>query len=558
MSRRRSVLAAVAAGILALTLTACAGLPVSGPVKIGREVAEAGEDPTVSFNPRGPSAGMTPQQIVEGFIEAGTGSRNNWSVAKLFLTEDATWNPNTGVTVYTPGQRTVTDGGEGQVSMSITPEASVDGTGAYAPADGRPVSLVYRLVQVGGEWRISEAPDGIVIDRNKFGSVFRSYSLMFFDPTWTYLVPDERWFTIEYAPVRIVQALTGAGASPWLAESVESAFTESAGLATDSVPVRSQVAEVPLRAGAREVDQVTLDRMQTQLEQSLQTVGVREVEMLVDGQPLNATAVAVHSTRVEPRTLILADGVFGFLAGSAIESIPGLSDAVQNAVPDAVEVAADRRTAALRTVAGEVQRVRDDGTWETLDARAGLVAPTLDPDGFVYSVPVDAPAAVWATAPDGRGVSELADAWLGATNVDGMRVSRDGTRVAAVIRDGGIPAVAVAGIIRDENGIPVRLSEPRTLAALPGVGIDLAWIDGSTLAVLAQAEDQQMVLEVPIGGPATSTRAPDGAVAIAAGNESGAVRVLDAEGDLFGQRGATWSPMTSGVAVVAVQQGSPG
>lgn len=55
---------------------------------------------------------MTPQQVVEGFIDAGTGPRNDWGTARMFLTPDSDWNPNAGVTVYTPGQRSATQTGE--------------------------------------------------------------------------------------------------------------------------------------------------------------------------------------------------------------------------------------------------------------------------------------------------------------------------------------------------------------------------------------------------------------------------------------------------------------
>jgi len=552
----RTGILTVLAAVLTLVLTACAGLPVSGPVKIGRSVTEADEAPDVSFNPDEPTPGMTPQQVVEGFIDAGTGPRNDWGIARMFLTADNGWRPNTGVTVYAPGQRSVVETAEGEVEVTITSEAAVDDTGAYAAGGGTPV-LTYRLERVGGEWRISEAPDGIVLDRNRFASVFRSYSLMFFDRTWTYLVPDQRWFPIEYARVRIAEALSVGGPTSWLAGSVENAFTVGTGLSARSVPVRSQVAEVPLLPAARDLDQLTLDRMQTQLEASLGTAGVRQVDMLVDGQVLDASAVAVHTQRVEPRALVLSDGKLGFLSGAEIDPLPGLARGMSDVEPTALEVDADRQTAAMQDSSGGVWRVRDDGTRQALDTRTALVDPTLDAAGYVYSVPADQPSALQAYAPDGT-MHEIADAWPGATRVYAMRVSRDGTRIAALVRDGVQPSVWVAGIVRGENGVPVGLGERRPLGDLPGVGIDLTWLDGSTLAALTEADGQRYVIEQPVGGPAASTAAPAEAVSIAGGNESGEVRVLNSEGRLFSQRGATWTPVAADVAVLAVQRGMPG
>jgi len=556
MRHGRRFAAAALAAVLALALAACAGLPVSGPVKLGRTVAEAGEEPAVSFNPDEPIPGMTPQQVVEGFIDAGTGPRNDWGIARLFLTEDSDWNPSAGVTVYTPGQRAVVETDEGQVTVSVSPEASVDDIGSYATASGQPIALTYRLEQVDGEWRISEAPDGIVLDRNRFASVYRAYSLMFFDASWTSLVPDQRWFTVEYAPVRIAEALV-AGPSPWLLDSVSTAFSENVGLSGPFVPVRSQTAEVSLRPPARDLDQLTLDRMQTQLQQSLATAGVRDVDLLVDGQPLEAGTVPVRSTRVDARALVLSGSSLGYLSGAEVEPLASFAQAFGDVSPNAIEIDADRARAAVRTSTGEVRRVLSDSRWESLDARDSLLPPTIDTSGYIYSVPADDPSALRAYGPDGDSY-EIADAWPGATEAYAIRVSRDGTRIAALMRDGTQPTVMVAGIVRDDAGAPVRLSEQYSLGALPGEGLDLAWLDGSTLAALAEADGGRVVIEQSVGGPSSSTRAPTAGVAIAGGNEPGAVRLLDGDGELYSQRGATWSPLASEISVLVVQQGSPG
>lgn len=552
----RSTVGAVLAGILVLALAACAGLPVSGPVKLGRSIAESDEGPAVVYNPDEPVDGMTPAQIVEGFLAAGTGPRDEWAIAELFLSPDAEWSPRESVTVYTPGPLTVTEPEEGVVTVEITPEASVDATGVYTPLDGAPEELQYTLAQIDGEWRITDAPDGVVLDRNRFAEVYRSYSLMFFDPTWSYLVPDERWFTVEYAPVNIVEQLVDGGPAPWLTESVETAFTESAGLYAPSVPVRSQVAEVSLRSGARNLTQTTLDRMQRQLESSLATAGISSVDMLVGGTVLAATAVEVDSTRVEARPLVLSAGELGFLAGTSIEPLPGLSEQFADLAATAIEVSSDRTSAAVQLSTGETIRVRSDGYWQTLDQRGGLISPTIDPDGFIYSVPEDDPTAVRVFGADGTPV-DIAGAWPGATRVTAIEASRDGTRIAALVWEGALPTIVVAGIVR-EDGIPRSFGEPKTLGTYTGVGVDLAWLDGSTLAVLSSADGQTDVIEQIIGGPASATTAPEGAVAIAGGNEPGATRLLDDEGQLFSQRGATWTPLATDIAVLAVQQAIPG
>ncbi|MCT9818727.1 LpqB family beta-propeller domain-containing protein [Microbacterium sp. W1N] len=556
----RRILTALAA-VLILALTACAGLPTSGPVRIGQAAGDAGGDLPFAYVPDGPTEGMTPQQVVEGFIAAGSGPRGDWQTAQQFLSDDfrEVWKPSASVTVYGPGDRAVTAVSDDEIVVTVVPEATVDETGAYVVSDsaGR-TELTYRLEQQSdGEWRIVQAPDGIVLDRTRFQSVFRPYSLTYFDPTWSYLVPDQRWFPFETAATRITEALVEGTPSPWLASAVRSAFTENAGLAQRSVPLQQGVAQVALRSSARSLDQRTLDLMQTQLESSLATAGVMDVEMLVDGQELAASPVGVRDTRIDARTLVASEGRFGFLSGDEITPIPGLSDAVVSTDPQAVEVSADRTTAAVRTTGGEIARVTATGTVAVIDQRPGVIAPSIDPSGYIYVVPEDDPDALIAYAPDGTAY-ELTGAWAGATRISALRVSRDGTRIAAIVRDGTQPAVWIASIIRGDDGEPAALSGERTpLAVLGGDGVGLAWLDSVTTAVLFVGDGDWYVREQSVGGPGSVIRAREGTTSVAGGNQSGSVRLRDDEGNLFVQRGSTWQQVTDGIDVLAVQQGTP-
>ncbi len=542
----------------ALLLTACAGLPVTGSVEPGQTIGEVEGPPDFAFVPAGPVPGMTPQQIVEGFIAAGSGPREDWETARMFLTAQARerWNPQAGVTIYSPGDRTIEVIADDEIVFEVHPRATVDATGAYAIGGTGAIRLPFRLQQVEGEWRIAETLDGIVLDSNRFDAVFRSYALMYFDPTWTYLVPDERWFPASSPATRIAEALVDGRPSPWLAESVATAFSEPVRLARRSVPTRSSVAEVTLTAGARDLDQLILDRMQTQLYYSLATAGVIGVDMLVGEQVLTAATVATRSTRTDPRVLVLQSGTFGFLSGAEVEPIPALSRAIVDADPDTVEVDADRTRATLRTADGRVLRVSANGSTAEVDTRAELVPPSIDTAGFVWTVPADDPHAVIVHGPDGI-AHPIADAWPGAMLITAMAVSRDGTRVAALVRDGTQPVLQVAGIVRDRDGTPTALGDARAIATLEADGIALTWLGDATLAVVGADGAGRFVLEQPVGGDGTVTRAPEDVISVAAGGQSGGVRLLTADGDLLVRRGATWQTLAADVQVLAVQQGAP-
>lgn len=557
MTRLRSA-AAVVGLMLAALLTACTGLPTSGPVVAGEAIDEEAGSVDFSFLPDDPPPGATPEQIVSGFLAAGSGPRDDWGTARQFLAPDfrASWQPTARATIDLPGERVFSSGTDGTVTVSVTPEASVDATGALSMTDAGSMPLSFRLVDVGGEWRISEAPDGVVLDRARFQAVFREYSVMYFDPSWSYLVPDRRWFPATNAATHITEALVDGEPSPWLAGSVATAFPSSLELATRAVPLEAGVAQVPLSQSALAIVPDTRDRMQAQLEASLQSAGIIGAQMSVDGEPVAAQAVDIRPVRVDVRPLVLTDDGFGFLSGSEIEPVPGLSAALAGLDPLAVQVSADRSTAAVRTAAGAVVRVRSDGTFEVVDERPGLVDPTIDSEGYIWSVPAGAPSALTATGPDGL-VIPFADAWPGASQVSTVAVSRDGTRIAALVRDGSRPALWIAGILRDENGVPVGLGDRETVAALPGAGLDASWVDGSTIAVLAEDGGSEVVISQSVGGFGDTIPAPAGGESIAAANQPQAVRLLDGAGRLFDQKGQTWPSVAGGIRLLATQQGSP-
>ena len=78
--------------------------------------------------------------------------------------------------------------------LVVPATAAVDGSGRYDEfADAQTMELPFRFTEEGGEWRISQAPDGTIFAAAIFDRLFAKRSLYFYDPTFTYLVPDVRW-----------------------------------------------------------------------------------------------------------------------------------------------------------------------------------------------------------------------------------------------------------------------------------------------------------------------------------------------------------------------------
>lgn len=555
MSRRRGLTALLAA-VLAFTLSACAGLPTSGPVNAGIEADSDAAPPNISFIPDRPQPGASPVQIVDGFLRAGSGPTDNWATAREYLAPGTEWNPADSVTIDVFGTRVTRELDDDTVSVLVRQIARVDDKGAYSAADGGTTDLTFELAQApDGEWRITAAPDGILLDRTRFADVFHRYPLAYFDPTWTYLVPDVRWFAPSNAASRIADALVNKPPSDWLAASVRSSFPE--GVTTrPAVPVSAGVASVSLSQEAAAVDQSTLDRMQTQLEESLGAAGISSVQMLVADAELPAEAVTTRRTTVTGGPLVRTADGFGFLAADQLTEIPGLSAAVAAVDSIAVQVSADRTAAAVQT-SSRVERVLATGEAPSVvDARDDLVAPSIDAQGVVWTVPRANPQAVQAQLADGRSVT-VGDAWPGATQIAAMAVSRDGTRVAALVTAGGRTAIWVSGIVRGRDQLPSVLGTPFELGLAAGSGRSLAWLDDETVGVVTDDGEASIVYEQTVGGPGAATSGPAGATSIAGGATIATMRIRSSEGNLYVRRGSNWQETATGILVLATQQGMP-
>jgi hypothetical protein len=555
----------VAAILLALMLAVagCTGLPTSGEVRAGLEPGAAPEEPPAQFYAGAPTRGATPEQIVTGFIEAAISPLGSWETARLYLSGDLAeqWRPEAGVIVDVGDDRGYETAGD-VVTLTIDPTAEVDEHGTYTTSSSGPVELGFRLAQrADGEWRIVDAPDGIVLDQQNFPDVYSDHRLAYFDPTWTYLVPDVRWFPASgNTATYIVRELVNGAPSPWLAGSVASAFAQDIELEPDAVPVDpDQVAHVGLNAVAAAADTTALGRMMTQLHASLTNADVQDVRVTIQGQDsaVEVDPVPTFQTRPDSRALVLRNGEFGFLSGAELVSVDGLSEAIEDmeGTIEAIAVSPDQEVAAVQQSTGMVYRVTADSP-DTLDQRAGLIPPVIDPFGYIWTVPRDAPAAVLAWDPDLEPLT-IAGAWPDATVVRKMAMSRDGSRIAALIVSGGQELAVVASVQRDREGRPTSLGAPMRTTVLTQPGVSISWIEDSRIGIVSADASGAIVTEQQIGGPAERSPAPAGTTSIEFGAQDSSVRLRAGEGLLYMRRGSSWQQTGAEVSVLATQMGTP-
>ncbi len=523
--RRTTVIALLAA---VLVLGGCVSIPTSGGVQTEAIGSNSDEPQNVTL-PEGPVAGQGMADLLQGFLRAGRGPQNNYQVAKEFLAPNTDWTGTSRVLVVSNGISPVqldTD----TVGVTVTVVGEVDATGRYTEIPSQSQTLTYDFVQVDGEYRIARADPGTVLRENAFADAFDAYPLYYFDPSFGYLVPDLRWFPVtRNVADRIMRELV-AGPAEWLKQSVVfSAFP--AGATGNAVFDAPEIAVV-LSPEVRSESALTQRRMLQQIDASLDVLSGNVTDITVTAGELDLAPAPetepVFVYTVRDTVVGGYDGRFGTLTGDGVEPLSTIPAAAAQLAPVAATLARDRSSVAVLGPAG-VTLVMSSGGQVLIDARAGLVAPGLDPYGFVWSVPRDDPGALIVAGADGESQPL-------PLPVDGqvvaLKVSRDGARVLLALATSAGPRVTVVGIQRNADFLPVAFGVPYDLD-VAGEVIDVAWVDGTHVAVLEAGADGTQVDVLALGGPRESLGDVPGAASIVGGNFLAGIRVLTADGVVF-------------------------
>ncbi|MEO8095781.1 MAG: LpqB family beta-propeller domain-containing protein [Pseudolysinimonas sp.] len=553
---RMSGLAALATlGLLA----GCVSIPTGGGVTTTQVQINESDNPLLSL-PYLPTKDASPEEIISDFLRNGRSPQDNFKVAREYLTGDVKVN-------WVPGARTLISAtaitpialADNTWSVTVSAGAAIDSQGRFqtaAPADS--YDLTFGLIKnADDQWRISSVPDGTVLSPNRFSSVFAPYELYYFDPSFTYLVPDLRWFhSGSSAAGSVVDALL-VGPSDRLGDgALFSAFPDGT-QRKGPLAIISGVATVPLSRDVSAGSASTHRYMQQQLLQSLRSVAsVREVDMLVndftvqvpDGGTLADTTYLVGSDPIGG-----VKGRVGVLSTEGVTAIPGIGRSADTVGATGGSIVShDRSQIALLSKAG-VTIVRAGRDPAVIDGRSGLVVPSLDPLGFTWSVPAKAPAQLLAIGPDG---TQHAVSGLPADGrVVSIDVSRDGARLLVALSTAGGPRLLVAGIQRDADLIPTGLVTPLDLPIGDAPLIDAAWIDGVTVVALTDDGALTSVDSYDIGGQHRSLGALNNGVAIVGGNTAEGTRVLDNDGHVLRPGGGTsWTDTGISASFLVSQQ----
>lgn len=558
--RRRRRLLATAAVVVALAVSSCGAMPRSGPVhKVVEPTTEAQEQP-VQYTPAAPQTDASAQEIVEGFLAAGVGAQDDYAVARQYLTPQLanTWKPDTRVLIHSGEPSTVPRLNEGQyrTSLEVNAERSANGVLEQQP-EGTTRVLDFTLTSVDGQWRISEAPDGVIVSHNDFAEIFDAYTLYFFDSDFERLVPDPRWFAERSTvPTALVRELL-AGPAPHLDGAVTSALPAGAGLARSAVPVSDSTASVDLNLA--EFDPADVERgkrMEQQLEATLQSVdSVENVALNINGAPVETSGSdlpdPVREVTVPSRQIGVSHNQLAFYQGGqteVIEDVPMPGDTVieRPGMDQAME-----NFGWVDEARGSVFTASHGGAPKERWSGENLTRPSFDIRGWVWGSGSD--GVVHAARADSDEDSlAVSSGWLDGQHIAGLRISREGNRALIVTTDEERETsdVWLSGVVRDESGRPTELKQGNLVAA--DVDVDtVQWISGTEFVTTALGQDENaQPRQFDVSGTHEMLASLVGVISLAGGN--GPAEIYGAaDGNLYMLTGNSWAQQTDNVTDTA-------
>jgi len=235
--------------LISFALVACGNIPKNSSIQEGSILGSVPEGSIVRVIASAPQEGMTPEEIVSGFLNASASSENDFKIAREYLIPElrSSWQPTQQIQVY-----------EGQGRLNLTQSNTVVFTAPLnSVIDDRsritlsePDSQLvqeFKLKKVDNEWRINLDIKGLLISRADLNRSFTTFPLWFPDSSLKTLTPD-----VVVLPrsttgnaTRLMQLLL-AGPGENLTGAVRSAFPVGTTLAINSVPVSNGLATVSL------------------------------------------------------------------------------------------------------------------------------------------------------------------------------------------------------------------------------------------------------------------------------------------------------------------------
>lgn len=492
----------------ALVLSGCASLPSQVDIEVGPELSALDRQDLSFYSPASPLPGATPSEIVSGFLSAGTGPQNDYQVAREYLTDGFAprWRPGE-QTIIRVGAYDLQSASDELQIVNLTVGARVSADGSFENISPTTSTLRFRLTQENGEWRISSAPNLTVVTIPVFEVVFSQYPIYFLDSTASQLVPDVRWFPNRAStPTQLVAALL-SGPAGWLSESVLSAIPAGTQLQVNAVLVQEGKAIVDLDATALSADSRQRGLLLAQLRSTLlQLPGVLDVAVFIAGAEQDITPADIQAIPAASTFALTSAGIIR-LSGSEAGPLVGTEEITGQLRPNRIASVNGGAEHLLAAPTG-VYRVTARG--ETYSSnRVSRTNTVSDIQGDLFGN-------TWVFSNSNPGVVEIigADDALSVIplpftgTVLSAAISPEGARLAVLVSDSG-QSVRVFGIVRNQQGLPLRLSGNLIVEPEASGAASLTWQQSSVLRTLSKtASGTGSIYDYPISGPRKQRTAP--------------------------------------------------
>lgn len=540
--------------MLTLLLASCAKLPSIPTNQLGPEITSNDKNDSLYYSPAGPSTGSSQEQIINGFMYAGNGPQDDYAVARKFLTKNysSKWHPGAETLIQT-GQTQVLSNTGTRIRLNVQFDARVSAEGNYLSEPGSSRILEFRLLQEDGQWRIASAPDLTALLAPNYSVLFKAVPVYFWDKSFSYLVPDVRWFpTRASLPTKLTNALI-SGPSAWLAPAVQNVLPVGTKLNINSVTIDAGIASIDFNSTVLKVPSWKRPYLRSQLLATLGSVeGVTQISISVErtvqiigsgdsGMPEDTSILPVILTK---------DGL-SHVAGTSIFDIRGTKEMVENQEAIDFCISTDESIVVLlgqnQIFSYNLGLLKNET--KLIDDRSSLNAPTIDPFNNIWTSSRLPGSNLMITDVLG-GQTFLANPFGSKVKIRAIALSAEGSRIA-ILHDSlrGV-AVDVFAVLRDKSRKVVGLGPAFSLTEFGSKVDSISWSDHSKITGLVKTEDgYQSTVEVMIGGPKSMQRRTDNGVAaltVLGGNQY----YLDSSGGLFVSRSIGWDRLRSAVLAI--------
>jgi len=613
----RPVLALASALIVTLSVAGCVSIPSAGPVQAYpvTQGPDAQGEPYQQVVIGAPGTGWSPQEVVAGFLAASASFGDNWQVAREYMTpqESEAWNPSWSATVYSDGpnvkapvytviaaakpKATPKKGQKAvkppppqkQAAVTITGSvlanlsgSNLAGYGSYAvPSTSAPqgslgaqptIALVKNAAQ---QWRISSAPQELLLTSDSFKSDYQLRNLYFLDPTSRYLVPDPVYVPLQATPADLMNGMVYDLVKPpkdWLSDGA-TRTSLPAGTTISNVTLDGVTAVVDLGGTIAKASAAAMQQISAQLVWTLSGSGqggqaVQSVEVEVGGKPWippgNSQGNPVQrdsNTKYSPASGSGPKSTFYYLDGGYVMSRDGISGP-----PVKVELVGAGYTQVAVSPDGNYLAVIDHGgnlsigpLGGKLTKRSGTGYTTMswDANDDLWTTSGNQIVMLRAAAPQSQPItaSVVSSAGIGNLSVPltAVSVAPDGVRAAIVVGGSSLYFGAISwqqGANPREPTLRIALSPFDVPTRIGTTFASLTWYGADNVITLTQTESGPAVTEYPVnGGAATPLSATPGMQSISA--SSGYVLIAGlAKGRMAYDASLTgsWMPITSGVS----------